>query len=100
MSPVGPVAYCAVEAEPISCAELLQVVHHSRAGAVATFTGVVREQDHGRAVRELEYLAHPSAQQVLAQVLARAAADGPVVAVAAAHRVGCLVVGEVAEYTA
>ncbi len=91
-----PVAYCAIQAEPLSCFELHNAVHRAQAGAVATFTGVVREQDQGRAVRELEYLAHPSAQEVLAQVLARAVSGRQAVAVAAAHRVGSLVVGEVA----
>ncbi len=45
------------------------------AGAVVSFAGVVRDHDHGRGVVELEYEAHPTAQQVLAEVAAEIAAD-------------------------
>ena len=39
-------------------------------GATVVFCGVVRENDHGREVVELEYQGHPSAQQVLDEVVA------------------------------
>jgi molybdopterin synthase catalytic subunit len=68
------------------------------AGAVVTFAGVVRDHDGGRAVVELEYSGHPSAQRVLADVaadVAARAADG-VRAVAVSHRVGMLAIGDVA----
>ncbi len=66
------------------------------AGAVVSFAGVVRDHDHGRGVVELEYEAHPTAQQVLAEVAAEIAADPAVYAVAVSHRVGRLEVGDVA----
>ena len=83
-------------------ADLLDVAAHERAvadpaaGAVVSFCGVVRDHDHGRAVRELTYEGHASAATVLAEVAAEIAADPAVYAVAVSHRVGPLVVGDVA----
>ena len=47
------------------------------AGAVVGFAGVVRDHDGGRTVTRLEYSAHPTAQQTLADVAAEIAADMP-----------------------
>ena len=81
---------------PIDLAEHEGLVADQAAGAVVGFAGVIRDHDAGRAVVRLEYSAHPSAQQVLADVLADVAATGGVRAVAASHRVGTLTVGEAA----
>ncbi len=66
------------------------------AGAVVVFRGVVRDHDSGRGVTRLEYEAHPSAQEVLAEVAAAVAADPQVHSVAVSHRIGVLDVGDVA----
>jgi molybdopterin synthase catalytic subunit len=71
-------------------------VAHPAAGAVVSFCGVVRDHDHGRAVRELTYEGHPTAATVLAEVAAEVAADPHVYAVAVSHRVGPLAIGDVA----
>lgn len=71
-------------------------VVHARGGAVVSFCGVVREHDHGRSVTRLEYHAHPSAADVIAEVAAEVAALPDVLAVAVSHRVGMLEVGDVA----
>ncbi len=71
-------------------------VEHDAAGARAVFCGVVRSHDLGRDVRELEYVAYPSAQAVLAQIAERFAAEPDVTALAVGHRVGLLAVGDVA----
>lgn len=69
-----------------------------RAGAVATFVGQVRDHDPAVAGRVvgLEYSAHPDAEQVLARLVAGAAARDGVLGVAVSHRVGRLGVGEAA----
>lgn len=74
-----------------------ELVSHESAGAVVTFAGVVRDHDGGRGVTRLEYSAHPSAAQVLAEVAAdiAAQADG-VRAIAVSHRVGPLEIGDAA----
>ncbi|MFW0785461.1 molybdenum cofactor biosynthesis protein MoaE [Gordonia sp. CPCC 206044] len=67
------------------------------AGAVVGFVGAVRNHDGGRGVTRLEYSAHPSAPDVLAEVVATTVADASGVrAVAVSHRVGDLAVGDVA----
>lgn len=76
---------------------LARLVEHRAAGAVVTFGGVVRDHDGGRGVRALEYVGHPSAAEVISEVASEVAGrfEG-VRAVAVAHRVGLLAIGDVA----
>ena len=72
-------------------------VSDPRAGAVATFVGLVRDHDpsvEGRVVG-LDYTAHPTAQDVLRRI-AQAALTDDVIGVAVSHRIGHLAVGEAA----
>lgn len=87
----------AVSAEPLDVAEHAALVDHAAAGAVVTFAGVVRDHDGGRAVRGLEYSAHPTAGKIVAEVAADVAARATGVrAVAVSHRIGPLGIGDVA----
>jgi Molybdopterin converting factor, large subunit len=81
---------------PLSVDEVLEAVRHPQAGGIATFVGVVRERDHGRAVEALDYTFHPSAPDVLRELAERVAAGSDVIRVAAVHRVGHLEIGDVA----
>ena len=73
------------------------LVAHQAAGAVVGFAGVVRDHDGGRTVTRLEYSAHPSAQQTLAEVAAEIAAEcHGVRAIAVSHRIGTLQIGDAA----
>ncbi len=92
----GTVALCGVSAEPLDVEEHRRVVGDEHAGAEVIFCGVVRDQDAGRAVIALEYQAHPSAAEVLAEVAAKFAGQSDVHAVAVSHRVGSLTIGDVA----
>jgi molybdopterin synthase catalytic subunit len=87
----------ALTADPIDLAEHEALVAHRSAGAVVGFCGVVRDHDGGRGVTRLEYSAHPSAQDVIAEVAADVArtCDG-VRAIAVSHRVGVLGIGDAA----
>ncbi|GAA1343686.1 molybdenum cofactor biosynthesis protein MoaE [Saccharothrix algeriensis] len=86
-----------VSDEPLSVAEHAELVDDPAAGAVVTFAGVVRDHDHGRSVRELEYVGHPSAAEVVAEVAGDVAGRfAGVRAVAVSHRVGRLGIGDVA----
>jgi molybdopterin synthase catalytic subunit len=83
--------------QPIALAEHEALVSHDAAGAVVGFVGVIRDHDGGRQVLRLEYSAHPSAGQVLADVVGDVAAQSfGVRAVAASHRIGILQIGEAA----
>ena len=87
----------ALSEEPISLVEHERLVSHHAAGAVVGFAGVVRDHDGGRGVVRLEYSAHPSAEQTLAEVLAEVGNDAAGVrAIAASHRVGILHIGDAA----
>ena len=86
----------AVRDSPLSVDEVLAAVRDPAAGGTCVFVGTVRDVDGGRRVSELGYSAHPSVTEVLARVAAAVAADVPVRALAALHRVGDLAVGETA----
>jgi molybdopterin synthase catalytic subunit len=81
---------------PLSVDEVMTSVADSGAGGTALFAGTVRDEDHDAAVTRLSYSAHPSAEQVLRSVAEKIAADHPVRALAAVHRVGDLEIGDLA----
>jgi molybdenum cofactor synthesis domain-containing protein len=86
-----------VTESPLSVDELARLVEHHAAGAVVTFSGVVRDHDGGRSVRELEYEGHPHAGAVIIEVAQTVAKDADGVrAIAVAHRIGLLAIGDVA----
>ncbi len=99
-SRIGPparrVVLVAVTEEPLDVRAHEAAVAGSGSGAVVTFAGVVRDQDHGRRVTAIEYVAHPSASRVLAEVAAEVAARSDAEAIAVSHRIGPLGVGEAA----
>jgi molybdopterin synthase catalytic subunit len=83
--------------QPISLAEHEELVSHQSAGAIVGFVGMIRDHDGGRRVLRLEYSAHPSAAQVIADLVADVAEQSSGVrAVAASHRIGVLQIGEAA----
>lgn len=87
----------AVTEEPILLAEHENLVGHQAAGALVGFVGMIRDHDHGRQVLRLEYSAHPSAAQVMAEVLAEVAEQASGIrALAASHRIGALGIGDAA----
>lgn len=86
-----------VTSEPLSVEEHAALVGSDRAGAVVTFSGVVRDHDGGRSVLELEYHSHPSASDVVAEVVASLVEKySGVHGIAVSHRVGPLKIGDVA----
>jgi molybdopterin synthase catalytic subunit len=95
---VTAIVVCAELSERvIELAQHEALVLHRAAGAVVGFAGMVRDHDGGRAVTRLEYSAHPSAQDVLAEVAAEVAAHAAGVrAIAVSHRVGMLDIGDAA----
>lgn len=90
------VRLASVGSHPLSLADVESLVADEAHGATVSFAGVVRDHDGGRGVTALGYTAHPSAQEVLGAVAAEIAAAHPLVIIAVAHRIGPLVVGDVA----
>jgi molybdopterin synthase catalytic subunit len=95
-TPSTAVRLLALRDTPIDVAEVLAAVEDPAAGGVVSFTGLVRDHDGGRGVRELEYVAHPDAVTALQAVAEAIAAELPVHGLAAVHRTGLLAVGDVA----
>jgi molybdopterin converting factor subunit 1 len=84
-----------VTADPLDARRLEAAVSHKGAGAICTFTGVVRDNSRGRSVTHLDYEAY--AEMAIAQMrrIADEIADQwPEVRVAMAHRTGRLEIGE------
>jgi molybdopterin synthase catalytic subunit len=85
-----------VTKEKISVASLTQSLKTDQAGAVATFSGDVRDNDDDKSVTSLTYEIHPSAQSVIDEITHRIAAKHDVLGVAVAHRYGEIPMGETA----
>jgi molybdopterin synthase catalytic subunit len=98
---VFEVVHAVLSAEPISVEQAIAAVESDTAGAVVSFSGVVRNHDGGKPVERLSYSAHPTAHQVMADVVARLVAEHAEsapgqqpVRIWAAHRVGMLEIGD------
>jgi molybdopterin synthase catalytic subunit len=93
-----PLRLIAVRDTELSVDEVFRAVGHDSAGGTALFVGSVRDHDgaSGVEVTGLGYSAHPSAEAELRRVAEKVAADFPVSALAAVHRVGDLRVGDLA----
>jgi len=86
-----------LQGESIDVAALLQAVRGDEDGAVALFTGVVRNHNAGRRVESLVYHAYPEmALREMRKVEDRARRRFAVSEVQAVHRTGELRVGETA----
>ncbi|KUM37333.1 molybdenum cofactor biosynthesis protein MoaE [Arthrobacter sp. EPSL27] len=108
-SPAFDVVHAVLSAEPISIDQAVAAVESETAGAVVSFSGVVRNHDGGKPVLRLSYSAHPTAHQVMADVVAQLVAEqateqvigqatggapGHPVRIWAAHRIGMLEIGD------
>jgi molybdenum cofactor synthesis domain-containing protein len=86
-----------VTEEPLSVDEHASLVADRAAGAVVTFSGVVRDHDRNKSVRELSYSGHPSAAEVIERVAGQIAGSRPGLrGIAVSHRIGPLQIGDVA----
>ena len=91
----GEVRRAVVTEEPLDVEEHARLVGGPAAGAVVSFSGVVRDHDAGRGVHALEYSGHPAAGEVITRVAAQVAAAHPEAhALAVSHRVGPLAIGD------
>lgn len=79
---------------PLVVAEHEQAASSDAAGAVVSFSGVVRDHDHGRGVKALSYEGHPSAGEILREIAEEIATRPGVRSVIVSHRVGDLAIGD------
>lgn len=84
-----------ISEEPLQVDAVLGALDDPTSGGLVLFVGRVRDHDGGQGVTALEYAAHPSAADKLAEVCG-AVAEEYDVTVAAVHRVGNLAIGDAA----
>ena len=83
--------------EPINLQDFFSWSPNQSCGALASFVGIVRNHDHGRAVKKLFYECYFSmAEKMIQQIIEESKAKWAVDEVHVTHRVGSLDIGEVA----
>ena len=81
----------------LSLDALTRAVAHAGAGAIVTFTGIVRDTNDGRPVSKLEYEAYASmAEAEIGRIVAGIETEIEGTRVGVHHRTGALVVGDLA----
>ena len=79
----------------IDIAKVTASVSAPEAGAIATFVGTTRNNNEGREVTTLEYEAYPAmAVEEMRRIGEAARERWPILAIAIAHRVGVVEIGE------
>ena len=86
---------CELRETPLDVAEVVAALDDDASGGLTLFVGRVRDHDGGKGVTGLDYTAHPSALDRLREVCEQVAEQHGV-DVAAVHRVGDLVIGDIA----
>lgn len=94
MSDQARIIRAEISSEPIDENVIANEVTDDRAGAIVTFNGVVRNHDQGRGVTSIEYSSHPSAPDILREILEEIGERDGVHAVTCVHRGGHVKVGE------
>src|SRR5436309_13969355 len=85
-----------VQTDPIDARELEAVVSHPGAGAICTFSGIVRDSSRGQTVTHLDYEAYAEMAVPQMRKIGQEIKDRwPEARVAMAHRTGHLESGEV-----
>jgi len=87
--------FAAISATPIDPAVVDDFVLSPENGAVVSFQGIVRNHDQEREVTALDYQSHPEAERVLRECCERVAGETGL-RVAAIHRTGSLLIGDIA----
>lgn len=87
----------AVRRANLSLDECMEAVRYPGAGGICVFTGVVRDNSQGKAVKQLDYEAYEElAVKEMRRIIDRTMIEMPGALVAATHRIGHLEVGDVA----
>jgi molybdopterin synthase catalytic subunit len=92
---VSAPAFIEITTDPLDARRLEAAVAHPGAGAICTFTGVVRDNSRGESVTHLEYEAYAGmAEDQMRAICKEIAGRWPEARVAMAHRTGRLDIGE------
>ena len=91
-----PIRLLEITDVPIDIGAVYAALGDRHAGGISIFVGTVRDHDHGQSVVGLDYSAHPTAKQVLREVVEKVVASYELDSVAAVHRIGALDIGDIA----
>lgn len=94
--PQSKIRLARISASPLNPEALRTAIADPAGGATNLFIGMVRNHDEGRTVTNLSYSAHPSALDRLTEILSQYAARPEVLTIGLEHRIGDLVVGDIA----
>jgi molybdopterin synthase catalytic subunit len=86
----------AVRDSELSVDEVRAAIKDPRAGGIALFLGVVRDNDEDRTVDALGYSAHPMAEREMRRIAEDVAHKHGLTSIAAVHRTGDLEIGDLA----
>lgn len=85
-----------IQEQPLDLDEAVRAVAGPDRGAIATFLGVGRDHNAGRAVLRLEYHAYPEmAERIMREIGEEVALRFGTAHIALLHRVGTVLVGEI-----
>jgi molybdopterin synthase catalytic subunit len=83
--------------KPIDIPGIMTVMNFSESGGIVTFCGIVRNNNHGRNVKHLEYEAYePMAKKKILEIAADAANKWKLTSALCIHRLGKLEISECA----
>jgi molybdopterin synthase catalytic subunit len=87
--------FVAVCTDPFTVAEIEARVSDPGNGAVCSFSGLVRDNSHGKEVTALAYDAYvPMAEKLMREIADQIAREFPINRIAMVHRIGKMDVGE------
>ena len=90
------VCLVAIQPTPLDVGVVMGAVSQPEVGGMALFIGAVRNHDGGKSVAALSYSEHPSASVIMREVAERVGQEFPDARLAVVHRVGDLVIGDLA----
>jgi molybdopterin synthase catalytic subunit len=86
--------HVAIRSEPFTVAEIEALVSDPGNGAVCSFSGLVRDNSHGKTVVALEYDAYvPMAEKLMRQIAGEIGQELAINRIAMVHRIGRMEIG-------
>lgn len=87
--------HIAIRTDAFTVAEIESLVADPRNGAICSFSGLVRDNSHGKTVTALEYDAYiPMAEKLMREIADQIGNDFSINRLAMVHRIGRMTVGE------
>ena len=87
--------HIAIRTDAFTVAEIESLVADAKNGAICSFSGLVRDNSHGKIVTALEYDAYiPMAEKLMRDIADEIGGEFPINRLAMVHRIGRMNVGE------